>query len=232
MEEHYQSRQIPWFPTVFTHWMNWVQNSNLQPCVSVSEKGVMISDSVLYLQTLNIRGSSLSATTVTVYRSPNQNTFHQKSANYKTAGVISLDGQSLFIIPLIRKHLFEMQIWKRPCDSHYRAVTFTFIHLWHEGPFLWRQNATEKVIKHRMVLLDRWGEAVTFKISFFPFLQSPPWRTHQWFFSPIQYLKRNHACQSCLYRWQLPWGTLTVHSPLFQLETSSMLGYSTVEQWK
>lgn len=60
-----------------------------------------------------------------------------------------------------------------------------------------------------------------------PFLQSPPALPEEpWvIFSPIQYFKRNHACQSCLYRWQLPQGMVTVHGPLFQFETVSMLGH-------
>lgn len=56
------------------------------------------------------------------------------------------------------------------------------------------------------------------------FCKHPP-KERLLIFSPIQYSKRSHACQSCLYRWQLPWGTVTVHGPLFQLETGSMLGH-------
>lgn len=33
-------------------------------------------------------------------------------------------------------------------------------------------------------------------------------------------------CQVCLSRWQLPWGRMTAHGPLFQLETGSMLGHA------
>lgn len=63
-------------------------------------------------------------------------------------------------------------------------------------------------------------------ISYFLFhFCSRPLKNPRVVFSLIQYFKRDRACQSCLWGWQLPWGTLTVHGPLFLFETGPMLGH-------
>ena len=91
----------------------------------------------------------------------------------------------------------------------------SFTHLWHSGPFQWKPNATEKTnITLRQM---RRGS----DISHFWFHScSRPCRNPPMISTPIRYLKRRRARHSCLCRWQLPWGTLTVRGHYFSLKSS------------
>lgn len=126
-----------------------------------------------------------------------------------------------------------MLMWKTLSGSYYQDVTFAngslpYIHstvtvrpISIETKCHFRSNLTQK----RSYRTDE-GRQWHFR-SLVPFLQLIPTKNSRVIFSPIQYfkIKRNHTCQSCLHRWQLPRGTVTVHGPLFQFETAPMLGH-------
>lgn len=123
-----------------------------------------------------------------------------------------------------------MQIWKRPSSSHYQEVTFAdgsflFFHsIVSASPILietkchWKSNVTQSGAIGQM----RRGSDIS---DFLFHFCSRPLKNPRVVFSLIQYFKRDRACQSCLWGWQLPWGTLTVQGPLFLFETSHMLGH-------
>lgn len=154
--------------------------------------------------------------------------------------------QCVFLLPLLwiyflllkrcfpHMHKFKILMWKGASvsqDVTFANGLFSYRHsIVTAGPIPmetkchWKSNITQSGAMAQM----RSGSDISdFLFHFCSPPPPPPPKTPQVIFSPIQYLKRN---QSCLYRWQLPWGTVTASGPLFQFETGSVLGH--LERWK